>query len=218
MTDLVWDPSTSAPAPCFLKGPKITLADGTTKNVEDITYADKLRCWNFDEGKLDSANIVWMCKPNKTTYCFKNIFKSGRSIWTSGNSEYGHRFFSLDANQFLCNTKEVGHKIMMEDGTVDTLLAVVPMSKDLEYYNIITEQHFNCYANGYLASCRLNNLYKISDMKFVKDNTVKHDRSEFTGIAEDLIVGLRLLEQPIPAADLRNYVAVLNKTALAKGK
>ena len=55
-------------------------------------------------------------------------------------------------------------------------------------------------------------------MKFVKDSTVKHDRSEFTGIAEDLIAGLRLLEQPIPATDLKNYVAVLNKTSLAKGK
>ena len=37
-------------------------------------------------------------------------------------------------------------------------------------YNIITKQHLNCFANGILTSCRLNNMYPIENMKFVKDN------------------------------------------------
>lgn len=49
-------------SPCLLKGTKITLADRSEKNIEDLTYDDELLVWNFDEGKLDKAKTAWLKK------------------------------------------------------------------------------------------------------------------------------------------------------------
>ena len=43
---------------CFIEGTQISLENGLTKNVEDITYDDELLVWNFDEGKFDIAKPV----------------------------------------------------------------------------------------------------------------------------------------------------------------
>jgi len=35
---------------CILKGTYILLADGIVKKIEDLTYNDVLKVWDFDEG------------------------------------------------------------------------------------------------------------------------------------------------------------------------
>ena len=37
----------------------------------------------------------------------------------------------------------------------------------VEFYNIITEKHYNLFANGILTSNRWSNRYSIKDMKYV---------------------------------------------------
>ena len=54
----------------------------------------------------------------------------------------------------------------------------------------------NLFANGILTSLRLNNLYKIENMKFVKDNRKLLAREEYANIPDKLFYGLRLAEQP----------------------
>lgn len=54
----------------------------------------------------------------------------------------------------------------------------------------------NLFANSILTSLRLNNLYKIEDMKFVKDNRKMSPKEKFAEIPEKYIKGLRLEEQP----------------------
>lgn len=54
------------------------------------------------------------------------------------------------------------------------------VNEEVDMYNLMTEKHINCFANGVLASCSLNkNLYKIEDMKFVKGPKKLHDFREF---------------------------------------
>ena len=48
---------------CFLKGTDILLADNTTKKIEDLTYDDVLKVWDFDEGQLGSAKVCWLTRP-----------------------------------------------------------------------------------------------------------------------------------------------------------
>ena len=43
---------------CFIEGTQISLGNGLTKNVEDITYDDELLVWNFDEGKFDTVKPI----------------------------------------------------------------------------------------------------------------------------------------------------------------
>ena len=43
---------------CLLACTKISLADGTTKNIEDITYDDELLVWDFDNGCFSKAKSL----------------------------------------------------------------------------------------------------------------------------------------------------------------
>ena len=46
------------------------------------------------------------------------------------------------------------------------------IEKPVKYYNVITDKHYNIFANGILTSCRLSNLYKIEDMKYVGERLI----------------------------------------------
>jgi hypothetical protein len=46
----------------------------------------------------------------------------------------------------------------------------------VDYYNVITDYHINLFANGILTSCRLNNIYPIKNMKFVKSNLMYNEQ------------------------------------------
>ena len=70
------------------------------------------------------------------------------------------------------------------------------IKEPVKYYNIITKRHLNCFANGILTSCRLNNMYPIADMKFVKDDRELLTYSDFAAVPKEWVDGLRLLEQP----------------------
>jgi hypothetical protein len=49
--------------------------------------------------------------------------------------------------------------------------------------------------NGILTSCRLNNLYKIKDMKFIKDDRNVNSINNFDEICRIYYYGYRLGEQ-----------------------
>lgn len=49
-------------------------------------------------------------------------------------------------------------------------------------YNLMTDKHINCFANGVLAGCSLcKNLYRIENLKFVKEQKVLRKYDEFEG-------------------------------------
>lgn len=179
---------------CFITGTKITLADRTTKNIEDITYDDELLVWNFDEGKYDSAKPLWIRKKGVINYWHNNKFADGTVLKTVGTRTKAHRMFNLDKGSFDYLSECVGCSAVMDDGTATRLESTKVVESRVEYYNVITTKHMNLYANGILTSCSLNNLYPIKDMKFVKtENVAETDMSD---IPKSFIDGLRLTEQP----------------------
>jgi hypothetical protein len=75
------------------------------------------------------------------------------------------------------------------------LVSTEVVHEQVTYYNIWTEYHLNCYAEGVLTSNRFNNTYPVQDMRFVKDDRKLRPLSEFAGIDDKWITGLRLREQ-----------------------
>ena len=47
-----------------------------------------------------------------------------------------------------------------------------------DYYNIITDKHFNLFANGILTSSKCSNLYHIENMKYVDDRIMSDKEVE----------------------------------------
>lgn len=191
---------------CLLKGTLITLADGTQKKIEEITHDDELLVWDFDEGKLTSAKPLWVKKAEKVDYMFDIKFKSGNELKTTGPK--GHRAFNIDESKFIYLNDSVGQKVKTIDGE-DEVISCEKKTGRFEFYNIMTDRHFNLFANGILTSCRLNNYRKFDGMKFAESPKVYHAKEDFKGIPDSYVEGLRLCEQPIDVDELIAYVGKL---------
>lgn len=199
---------------CLLKGTRIMLANRTEKKIEDITYEDELLVWNFDEGKLDTAKPLWIKKAEKSDYFFRNVLGNWRELLTTGQSDtgWGHRMFDIDKGKFVYTTESVSDMIHTLDGSARHM-SCQRIETECEYYNIVTDKHFNLFANRILTSCSLNNLYPIVDMRFVKTGEIPHQKSDFD-LPDRYIEGLRLCENPASVESLTKYV----KKMIAKEK
>ena len=170
--------------PCIIEGTQITLADGTSKAIEDIDYDDELLVWNFYAGRFDKAKPKWI-KVEQTTprYCLVK-FSNGAEIGFVGPGEHTrqsdggrgyHRIFNKEAGAFTyVGTEETpnGTTTFAQDGTFPTVISQEVVEKEVKFYNVITDLHYNLFANGILTSCRLSNEYKIEDMKYVGERLI----------------------------------------------
>jgi hypothetical protein len=188
--------------PCFIKGTKITLASGLRKNIEDISYEDSLLVWNFDEGRFDSVNPIWIMTPVLTQYV-DILFSDGSKLGISGhlNHDGGHRIFNLDKGEFTYaipnEHSPIGTRTFNDKGDIVTIVGKEESTEVEEIYNVVTNRHLNIFAEGILTSRRLNNLYPIEDMKFIKDERSITSIEEFKGVPVEYYEGLRLGEQPL---------------------
>lgn len=195
---------------CLIKGTQITLATGKTKAIEDITYEDDLLVWNFDETKFDFAKPVWIAK--KFSMPSYNVvkFSDGSRLGTIDGLE-GHSIFNVQKGMFThLNADEtpVGTSTFNENGQTINLIGHETIQEEISFYNVITYSHMNLFANGILTSSKLNNLYQINDMEFIKINREARDRDEFN-VSDEMFHGLRLAEQPMSSPNLEKKVAMM---------
>jgi len=184
---------------CLIKGTLITLADGSKKKIEDIEYSDSLLVWNFDEGKFDSANPVFIAMPSPIMKEHNILkFSDGTELRTI-LKDIGHRIFNIEAGRFthpMTYETPIGTTTFKDDESKVALVSQEIVREDGIFYNIITEGHINVFANGILTSARLNNIYPIEEMKFVKEQINNRSREEFDWVSDEIFKGLRLSEQP----------------------
>ncbi len=163
--------------PCIIEGTQIALADGSSKAVEDIDYNDNLLVWNFYEGKFDNAKPAWIMKeaiaPKYNLVKFSNDAEVGFA-GPGGDIGY-HRVFNKEAKAFthtgVADTPN-GTTTFAQNGSYPTIVSQEVIEKPVKYYNVITDKHYNLFANSILTSCRLSNLYKIEDMKYVGERLI----------------------------------------------
>ena len=184
--------------PCFPGDTLITLADGRQKRADEITYDDELLVWNFDEGHFDKAKPLWI-KERDIAMAYNVIrFSNGVELKTIDD----HRIFNREKGAFTYpmldnENTPVGTHTFTANGEWVTLESKDVVHEKVAYYNIITDRHMNCFANGILTSCRLNNIYPIKDMKFVKDDRELIPYSVYAELPRRWYDGLRLAEQPV---------------------
>lgn len=182
--------------PCFPADTQIKLADSTTKRAEEITYDDKLLVWDFDKGCFASANPLWIKVAEKTHQYNYLRFTDGSVLKTINQ----HRIFNKEAGKFtypMTDETPVGTTTFNAKGEYVTLVEKTVVEEDVVFYNIITDYHMNLFADNILTSCRLNNIYPIQDMKFVKDNRELVSYNVYAALDKKWYDGLRLAEQPL---------------------
>lgn len=155
---------------CLVKGTLITLFDGTQKPIEDITFDDDLLVWDFYNGKFASAKPLFIKKAqvaHEYNLCtFSNGTKVG-FVGEGGDKGY-HRIFNRESGSFTYtgNEKETpigttAYSIFGESFPSLTKQEIVQGEPTL-YYNVITDKHYNLFANGILTSMHWNNRYDIN--------------------------------------------------------
>ena len=163
---------------CFVRGTQITLADSTTKNVEDITYDDELLVWNFYEGKYDTAKPSWIMIPGKASEYKLVTFSDNSILKLAGPDIKSHRLYNITKQQFLYANECVGDEVFTQRGVLKVIGYEV-VQEEVEYYNLTTEKYYDCFANGVLAGSRLNNMYHINaDMKYDSDIRLISEKEE----------------------------------------
>ena len=166
---------------CIIEGTQVALIDGSTKAVEDINYDDRLLVWNFYEGKFDSAKPAWI-KVVETAPKYNLVkFSNGAEVGFAGpGGDIGyHRVFNKEAKAFthtgVADTPN-GTTTFAQDGSYPTIVSQEVIEKPVKYYNVITENHYNLFANGILTSCKLSNEYMIENMRYVGERLITDEQ------------------------------------------
>jgi hypothetical protein len=193
---------------CFARGTLITLADGSSKPVEDVTYADELATWDFDTGRLTSARPLWIKRPEIASNYTRLTFSDGASLSLVG----GHRVMNVNARAFTranSNDTPIGTRTRtLQRGRAGeaVLVGKEVVVDSVENYNLMAGGgHMNVFANGVLTSTYLNNIrpFDPAGLKFVMvDAAAPSSFINTTGFVEAGIPArffkcLRLEEQPI---------------------
>lgn len=141
---------------CLVEGTPILLADGTTKNIEDINYDDLLMVYDHENGGFTYEYPVWIEKSKKASYYQKTTFSDGSTLNTFGT----HGVFSADLNKYVnvLNAKEfhVGSNIIKFNSNrtmeIVTVTNIDYIKEDITYYYVASTRYYNVIANGFLTN------------------------------------------------------------------
>jgi len=206
--------STGTSGICLLAGTQIALSDGSHKAIEDITYTDKLLSWDFDRGCYAETTALWIKRSETGSQYNLLTFSDGTTLRTFDQ----HRIFNKQAGAFtypMTDATPVGTVTVNEHGQEITLTNKQVIEDTIDYYNVITDHHMNLFSDTVLTSCRFNNIYPITDMKFVKDSRTPRTRAEFANIPDRFFHGLRLTEQIVDVDTAEWYVNRLLATEVS---
>ncbi|MBE6943876.1 MAG: hypothetical protein E7453_06405 [Ruminococcaceae bacterium] len=148
-----YDQAAVAYESCVTPDTLVTLADGTQKEIQHVTYDDQLLVWNFYEGKYDvmPASIVMNHGYGKHTVVTLN-FADGTSV----NTINGHGFFDANERKYVVLGSDnaadyIGHSFVKTDGNGYSTTKLHSYDIKTEYtesWSILTAGQYNCILEG----------------------------------------------------------------------
>lgn len=164
---------------CIVKGSKITLYDGTQKNIEDINADDILLVFNHITGQFDGAPASYVIHKHniETVYRVINLkFSNGKEVGIVGE----HGFYDVDLNKYIYinenNIEEfIGHSFAytddIENMITTTLIGYEVVEQLTSIYSPITYSYLNCFVDGILTITNFSdgfiNMFEFADdMKY----------------------------------------------------
>ena len=152
---------------CLVAGTQVMLANGSTKNIEDLQYNDLLMVVDHLTGELSQAYPVWIERVNTADSYLKITFDDGTVLKPATG---GHSVF--DAN--LLRYKDVadddfgiGNRVYKLDPETNKFKIITVTGKEIvkenvTYHNVITVGYYNFIAENLLTQesfANATNLY-----------------------------------------------------------
>lgn len=175
-----WNTSTdgySSKSSCVTGDTLVTLADGSYKRIDEITYEDKLLVWDFYNGEyaaVPSAIISNHGYDNNTVV--KLTFEDSTEVKVANL----HQFFDADTNKFVTIDADsvadyIGHKFVKRDGNGYKTVKLMKYEISEEYidtYGIISAVHYNILVEDMFSADYPYELYELMTYFEVGENLV----------------------------------------------
>lgn len=156
---------------CLVEGTKITLANGSTKNIENIGYDDLLLVWNYETGTFTYEYPIWLEQSLTANHYLLITFSDGSTLKIVGE----HGLFDINSNLFISVADEanfkVGTKVAKINASYDgfdevTVVNIEYKTDAVKYYHVVSTRYYDVIANGILTTdgtVILSNLYGFTD-------------------------------------------------------
>lgn len=132
---------------CFPAGTKITLADGTQKNIEDLTTEDKLLTYNESNGQLSEGTIGNIAK--KKEFLLIEITAEDN---THIKSTSLHKFHIVGKGWVSAQDIELGDTLLKSDGSEVKVTDKQSKKEDIEVFHILdVKDNHTYFAEGVLV-------------------------------------------------------------------
>ena len=143
---------------CLAEGTKVTLWDGSIKNIEDITYDDVLKIWNHDLGEYGYEYPSWIEEEEVADSYTKVTFSDGTVLKVVGN----HSIFSKTKNKYvdmISDEFNIGDEVVKLTNGISyvTVTNIEEVNESVKYYHVISSRYFNIIANGLLTTYEIFN-------------------------------------------------------------
>lgn len=204
----------SGDTPCLIKGTKVLLADGTTKNVEDIGYDDLLLVYSHETGEFVPEYPIWIESGKPTTHYQLTTFSDNTTLKTIG----AHTVFGVKDNEFIdvadrnkfnigteiLKVEKINNKYQFKKVTVTNIETIY---ENTYYYDVVSTRYYNAITDNVLTSDgrpALPNFYKFkenvlwSDRRIeVLENNIQTPYEKLSYIPYYLFKGLRATDQAV---------------------
>lgn len=154
---------------CLVEGTIVALADGTTKPIEEITYKDKLKVWDYGTGSIGSEYPAWIEKARTTMFYQLTKLSDGTELKTFG----WHGVFDVDSNEFISVDDPSRfypgtniYKIENNQLVPVTVVSIEVVEEEVNVYHVVSSQYYNIIANNVLTTdgtVMLSNLYGFDE-------------------------------------------------------
>ncbi len=155
---------------CFTPDTMITLADGTQKRVDELTFTDKILAWDFFTGSYVEKDIALLVNHGEENYQIANLeFSDGNVLRIIGD----HGIFDHDQNKFVYLTVDnmheyIGHRFVKyaTDGNYD-IVSLTNAFETEEYtsaWSITSADSSNAFASGLLTVAPPEDFYNWIEM------------------------------------------------------
>lgn len=133
---------------CVTPDTLITLADGTQKEIQYVTYEDQLLVWDFYNGSYTSVPAALIVNHGLDNWTVITLtFDDGTVV----KAVTAHAFFDADTNEMVLLNAEnaesyVGHSFVKADGDGYSTVTLTDVSVDTEYtesYTLVSVAHYN---------------------------------------------------------------------------
>ncbi len=145
---------------CFAAGTPVTMADGSTKPIEDVHIGDWVMSYNLQTGKLEASEVLDLQQPVREGI-YIVTFENGKVLrvtndhplytdkgWAAIDVDAAYRGYALDKVSEL----DVGTAVMQEDKTYSKVKSIEYVPGDIQTYTLkkVSKNH-NFFADGFLA-------------------------------------------------------------------